>query len=158
MPILRSVDAERLADLAGAVRGILSGQPTILFDDVDAFQRFDGTDEHAGALAFFSADDVAAVVHAVGEVDIEVPGAPEHGAVPLCFAAEGVACFVRLVICFRFNDTHAYGSAVQFTDKLAAQEPPSRFFSRYRKPGEGERCHISMRAKATGPRWPARGR
>jgi hypothetical protein len=59
-------------------------------------ERLGGADEHRGGSVGIAADDVEAVVHAVGEVDVSDPGRAEHGTVAfgsLCVSGVGAGVF-----------------------------------------------------------------
>ena len=70
-----------------------------LAGDLEAVDHLAGAQQDGAGLALGPAGDVAAVVHAVGEVDVEVPRRAEHHLVALGAAAVGVgAGVVRAVV------------------------------------------------------------
>jgi hypothetical protein len=65
---------------------------------LDPLDRFRRAQQHRAALSDSAGDDVHAVVHPVGEIDIQVTGLTEHHVVARCSPPEGVARrIVRLV-------------------------------------------------------------
>ena len=99
-PVVRAVDPERHGEpgrAAGQVaRGLGAGTPS-------EGQRFadhhlTGAQQHRGGDALGTADEVHAPVHAVGEVDVDVPGRAEHDGVARGPAAEGVRARVALAV------------------------------------------------------------
>ena len=78
--VVRAHDAQRLGELPGSVREIdvALGLRTTRTHLVDAADRLDGTDQHREPLTVLPAHRVAAPVHPVGEVHVEVPGSAEH--------------------------------------------------------------------------------
>jgi hypothetical protein len=52
--------------------------------------------QDSARTAFPTRDHIAAVMHSVGEVDVQVATVPEHHLVPRCHAAESVTCRVAI--------------------------------------------------------------
>src|SRR5580700_5468314 len=72
-------DPQRLADPAGAgAKQPLVGDAAPPPHDRQPHGRLDGPDQHGAGRAFWLADEVHAPVDAVGAVDIDVAGRPEH--------------------------------------------------------------------------------
>jgi hypothetical protein len=82
---LRAREGEGLAELGGAAAegSRLSGCAS-LAHGVDAFDGLEGADEDGDGLVGFPADDVEAVVHAIGEVDVGGARGCVHGLVAGC--------------------------------------------------------------------------
>src|SRR5690606_37735251 len=85
-------DAQGLGELAGAVGEVVVAARawTQGAHRLDAGDRLERADQHADPFAHLAAHGVGAPVHAVGEVDVHVPGLAEHGGVARGLAAVGV--------------------------------------------------------------------
>ena len=80
---------------------------TALAGDLDAVDDLAGADQHRARGPGRTAPDVAAHVHAVGEVAVQVPGRSEHHRVARRLAAEGVrAGVVRAVVRLDLGETY----------------------------------------------------
>ena len=88
-PRVAAVEPERLAELGGPV-GELPAAVATLRHDVDALEGQHGPQQHRLAVPVGTGHDVRAVVHAVREVDVQVPGRPEHHRGPGRRPTEGV--------------------------------------------------------------------
>ena len=90
----RAVQPERLAQLAGPAAQVpvpASGRAPCGAHLLQPGQRGQASQQHGRRLPVVAADHVGAEVHAVGEVDVQVPGRAEHGGVAGRRAPEGVA-------------------------------------------------------------------
>src|SRR4051812_14374212 len=98
--VVAEVDAEGLAQPTRATREVAVGRsPPAAARGLEAVDDLAGAQQDRARLALRPAGHVAAVVHAVGEVDVEVTGWTEHHGVPLRHAVEGVrAGVVRSVV------------------------------------------------------------
>ena len=92
-------DAERLTEAAraGAQEPFVFESPACTHG-LDALGRLERADEHRGRFAFGLAHEVEAPMHAVGAVDVRVPGRTEHGLVALGAAAVGMARRIEVVV------------------------------------------------------------
>jgi len=69
-----------------------------------------------------AAHHVAAVVHAIGEVDVQVAWFTEHDLISRGPAAEGVARFVHLIVGLGLDDPDDHGLPIQISLELAAKQ------------------------------------
>ena len=89
--VVVAVDGHRLAEPSGATGQVTVGRATSsAAGGLDAVDDLAGAQQDRARPALRSAGDVAAEVHAVGEVDVEVPGRSEHHRVAVGAAVEGV--------------------------------------------------------------------
>lgn len=117
-----AVQPEGLRELAGpAGQIVVAARSGAQFAHaLQAQQRLDGPQQHRYAFAHFAADNVAAPVHAVSEVDIEVAGLTEHAGRTRRLTAIGVCGRIDTArVGFDFNN--AAGSAIVTDQELVEQ-------------------------------------
>lgn len=121
MPAIAQIDIERLADFARTIRYVLTRHAAPLFYYVQTLNRLPGTDQHTRAKPFRTAYDIAAMMHAVGKIDIHVAGAFEHCVITLGTPLERMACLIDLVIRLGLDNTDSDFLSLQITHQLAAK-------------------------------------
>ena len=128
-----TIDVERLAQFAGAVRqrparrcmladGSFGAGACHAFDSIE---RFDRPDQNRFSTTLRTGDDVEAE-RAVNAVDVGVPGRSKHGCVAVGAAAERVARRVVVRVGLGFHDTsHTYAFFID-THEYPAEQRPGR--------------------------------
>lgn len=117
-----TVDTERFGNFTRTVGDIDARHAAFCFDIWYVVERFNGADQNARAITDLARHNVAAVVHAVGEIHVETPGFAEHGSVAGGLAAVGVTSLVVLVIALGLDNPHAHGEAIDLPLEHATKE------------------------------------
>src|SRR3546814_7313149 len=81
------------------------------------------------------------MMHAVGEVNVHMPGAFKHGVVAFSATTERMTSFVRLVVGLCLDDTHPHFLSVNLTYQFTAEQPSGRRLGRYVEPCEVVSSH-----------------
>jgi hypothetical protein len=89
----------------------------------DPFQRLDGPDQHGTPRSTFFRDHVAAMMHSVCEIDVEMPAVSEHHGIPSGNSPVGVAGRVAAAqVCLCFDDSTDEEALRQSPDKVTPDE------------------------------------
>ena len=148
------VNGERLSEFSGAVGEVVIavGFEAALPHDVEAFDWFEGADQHAAGSAVVFGDDVHAVVHAVREIDVSVTAGSEDDARAIGDAGGGVGGeIVTAEVGFGFDDDAGGGSVDEhFAEEVAGDVDGGPFVE---TAGEDSASHDFRRAKAMALQW-----
>lgn len=104
MPVHAFVDAERLTDFCRAIGKLYAASTAaVMSHRIFSAQRLDCSNEYRRTLPFQTADNIHAVVHAIGKIHIQVATRAKHHISTRRTSAEAMAGCIVLVVGFGFN-------------------------------------------------------
>jgi hypothetical protein len=140
--VVLACKGKRLAEFCGAAAEIPDkrrGPSSTSRHERNAFDRLQGAKQHGMPYPFLAGHDIAAEVHAIYEVDIEVSPLPEHHIITICATAKRMAGRVQVTeIRLHLDDPAGKFFPSAPADEVQTEQLPGDLEGRLQVEGTGQ--------------------